>query len=125
MYYYSYELDGCQVVWAIKDSYIGNAFFDESAAKFFISQLNSNSEQHSGTNEGCGKGARSEEGVLVATKPLKRMKYMLDPVGDDTGSVVVTNNTGTPGSALGPDWSEGLDIKGNADNQVSLWLINT
>ena len=114
------------MIWAIKDLYIGNAFFDEGAAKFFVSQLESSNEQHAGTNEGRGKGPLSEKGVLVTTKPLKRMKYMLDPMGEeDTGSVVVTNNTGTLGSALGPDWSEGLEIKGNADKQVYLWLIKT
>lgn len=40
--YCSYELYGCQVLWAIKDDAIGNAFFDKGAATFFLPHLESN-----------------------------------------------------------------------------------
>ena len=67
------------MIWAIKDSSIGNTFFDEGAAKFLLPHLDSPSQ--------CSKphplaeGSREKEEVLVKTKPLKRMKFMLDPVG--------------------------------------------
>ena len=38
----SYELHGCQVLWAIKDDAIGNTFFDKGAATFFLPHLESN-----------------------------------------------------------------------------------
>ncbi|XP_063302717.1 pyridine nucleotide-disulfide oxidoreductase domain-containing protein 1 isoform X2 [Pelobates fuscus] len=34
-----YEIEGCEVIWAIKDKSIGNTFFDAGAAQFLISQL--------------------------------------------------------------------------------------
>ena len=37
----SYELHGCQVLWAIKDDAIGNTFFDKGAATFFLPHLES------------------------------------------------------------------------------------
>lgn len=33
---YSYEVEGCEVVWAVKDKAIGNTFFDAGAAQFLI-----------------------------------------------------------------------------------------
>lgn len=37
-----YEVEGCEVVWAIKDKAIGNAFFDAGAAQFLIPALDAN-----------------------------------------------------------------------------------
>jgi hypothetical protein len=34
-----YEIEGCEVVWAIKDNAIGNTFFDAGAAEFLTSKL--------------------------------------------------------------------------------------
>ncbi|CAO2607102.1 Pyridine nucleotide-disulfide oxidoreductase domain-containing protein 1 [Lemmus lemmus] len=34
-----YEIEGCEVIWAIKDKAIGNTFFDAGAAEFLISKL--------------------------------------------------------------------------------------
>eukprot|EP00698_Gefionella_okellyi_P001713 TRINITY_DN11582_c0_g1_i1.p1 TRINITY_DN11582_c0_g1~~TRINITY_DN11582_c0_g1_i1.p1 ORF type:complete len:483 (+),score=71.67 TRINITY_DN11582_c0_g1_i1:70-1518(+) len=33
------EVQNCEVVWAVKDNYIGNTFFDESASAFLLPQL--------------------------------------------------------------------------------------
>ncbi|KAG7320268.1 hypothetical protein KOW79_016121 [Hemibagrus wyckioides] len=35
----SYEVEGCEVIWAIKDKAIGNTFFDAGAAQFLIPSL--------------------------------------------------------------------------------------
>ena len=75
-----YELSGCQVVWAIKDASIGHTFFDEGAAKFFLSHLQT--PHHSVSSGGGGVEEGNETGGLIKTKPLKRMKYMLDPVSE-------------------------------------------
>jgi len=36
---FRYEIHGCQVLWAIRDDAIGNTFFDEGAATFFLPHL--------------------------------------------------------------------------------------
>lgn len=35
----SYEVQGCEVIWAIKNKAIGNTFFDAGAAQFLIPTL--------------------------------------------------------------------------------------
>ncbi|OCT87974.1 pyridine nucleotide-disulfide oxidoreductase domain-containing protein 1 [Xenopus laevis] len=78
-----YELEGCQVIWAIKDKAIGNTFFDAGAAEFLIDQL------------------KAEKPLAPPT--CKRTKYTTEsPPGREGSSM---------GSALGPDWHEGLDLK--------------
>ena len=34
-----YEIEGCEVIWVIKDKAIGNTFFDAGAAEFLTSKL--------------------------------------------------------------------------------------
>ncbi|XP_072000881.1 pyridine nucleotide-disulfide oxidoreductase domain-containing protein 1 [Engystomops pustulosus] len=78
-----YEMSGCQVVWAIRDRSIGNTFFDAGAAEFLIPQLK------------CEK--------LQTPLLCKRTKYTTQggPGRED----------GRLGSALGPDWHEGMDLR--------------
>ncbi|KAM5262957.1 pyridine nucleotide-disulfide oxidoreductase domain-containing protein 1 [Ctenodactylus gundi] len=84
-----YEIKGCEVIWAIKDTAIGNTFFDAGAAEFLTCKLTSEKPEakiaHKRTRytvEGTKKEGRTEE------------------------------NAGNIGSALGPDWHEGLNLKG-------------
>lgn len=34
-----YEVEGCEVIWAVKNKAIGNTFFDAGAAQFLIPSL--------------------------------------------------------------------------------------
>jgi len=36
---FRYEIEGCEIIWAIKDKAIGNTFFDAGAAEFLTSKL--------------------------------------------------------------------------------------
>lgn len=36
---FRYEVEGCEVIWAVKDKAIGNTFFDAGAAQFLIPTL--------------------------------------------------------------------------------------
>lgn len=36
---FRYEVEGCEVIWAVKDKAIGNPFFDAGAAQFLIPSL--------------------------------------------------------------------------------------
>jgi len=39
---FRYEVEGCEVIWAVKDKAIGNTFFDPGAAQFLIPSLEAN-----------------------------------------------------------------------------------
>lgn len=61
----SYELHGCQVLWAIKDDAIGNAFFDKGASTFFLPHLESSLPV-------------SEEKQKCMESTVKRVKYGIE-----------------------------------------------
>ena len=65
-------MKGREVIWAIKDTSIGTTYFDEGAAKFFLSEL-----VH-GTSVDKEGGALDS---IIKTKPVKRIKYMLESTG--------------------------------------------
>ncbi len=69
---------GCEVVWAIKNKSIGQTFFDEGAATFFLPHLSTPHPAESATASG-------QDGLLVVTKgvePIKRPRYTHDdPLG--------------------------------------------
>ena len=124
----SFEVSGCEVVWAIRDSSIGSTFFDEGAATFFLPHL---STPHcSSAAEG---GSSMESQGMVRTRPMKRMKYMLDPLDKSEAKTetLAVHNSATDqqldlatcrqevGSALGPDWSSDLAFRGSSEHWVS------
>ncbi|XDV25310.1 hypothetical protein PO909_029243 [Leuciscus waleckii] len=82
-----YEVEGCEVIWAIKDKAIGNTFFDAGAAQFFIPSLEAEKKDRS--------------------LPCKRSRYTTDKTG-----VGHSGASGELGSALGPDWHEGIELRG-------------
>ncbi|XP_073693028.1 pyridine nucleotide-disulfide oxidoreductase domain-containing protein 1 isoform X2 [Garra rufa] len=86
-----YEVEGCEVIWAIKDKAIGNTFFDAGAAQFLIPSL------------GADKKDRS--------LPCKRARYTSDKTGAGHSGA-----SGELGSALGPDWHEGIELRGAVQN---------
>ncbi|XP_070266704.1 pyridine nucleotide-disulfide oxidoreductase domain-containing protein 1 isoform X2 [Myotis yumanensis] len=88
----AYEVEGCEVIWAIKDKAIGNTFFDAGAAEFLTSKL-------------------------IAEKPEakiahKRTRYTTEGKKKEAETKI---NAGNVGSALGPDWHEGLNLKGTRE----------
>ncbi|XP_072035637.1 pyridine nucleotide-disulfide oxidoreductase domain-containing protein 1-like isoform X2 [Amphiura filiformis] len=83
-----YEIEGCEVVWVIKDTSISSTFVDAGAAEFFLPHLVKDKEPAQG--------------------PLKRHKY-------EVADLEAARRTQpTKGGALGPDWNTGLDMKGQA-----------
>ncbi|XP_067860833.1 pyridine nucleotide-disulfide oxidoreductase domain-containing protein 1 [Heptranchias perlo] len=85
-----YEIEGCEVIWAIKDKAIGNTFFDAGAAQFLIPQLKADKPE--------------------AIHPCKRTKYTTEGLETETAA-----EDGAHGSALGPDWHEGMKLKGTKE----------
>ncbi|KAM8978281.1 pyridine nucleotide-disulfide oxidoreductase domain-containing protein 1 isoform 1-T1 [Sarcophilus harrisii] len=87
-----YEIEGCEVIWAIKDKAIGNAFFDAGAAEFLTTKLTSK---------------KSEAKITC-----KRTRYTIEESEKEASDI---NNAANLGSALGPDWHEGLNLKGTKE----------
>lgn len=95
-----YEVEGCEVVWAVKDKAIGNTFFDAGAAEFLIPSLR----------------VDKPEKLL----PCKRTRYTTEEVapGEPQTFTADRNARGhgssstEAGSALGPDWHEGITLRG-------------
>ncbi|XP_056016616.1 pyridine nucleotide-disulfide oxidoreductase domain-containing protein 1-like [Ostrea edulis] len=82
-----YEVEGCEVVWAIKDRSISSTFVDPGAGEFFMSELNKKKE------------TREEA-------PSKRLKYTVEDVETESSKSTAM------GGALGPDWSAELSMTG-------------
>ncbi|VCX36521.1 unnamed protein product, partial [Gulo gulo] len=89
---FRYEIEGCEVIWAIKDKAIGNTFFDAGAAEFLTSKLT----------------AEKPEARIAH----KRTRYTTEGRKKETQT---TAGAGNMGSALGPDWHEGLNLKGTKE----------
>lgn len=94
-----HEVQGCEVIWAIKDKAIGNTFFDAGAAQFLIPSLEADKPQKS--------------------VPCKRPRYTTEEKAGGTSHTFTAERdhrqTTTPtehGSALGPDWHEGIILQG-------------
>eukprot|EP00057_Strongylocentrotus_purpuratus_P015534 XP_011670008.1 PREDICTED: pyridine nucleotide-disulfide oxidoreductase domain-containing protein 1 isoform X2 [Strongylocentrotus purpuratus] len=92
-----YEVEGCEVIWAIKDKSISSTFVDAGTAEFFLPHL-------------------AEEKKTADQGPSKRLKYSVTKSSeDDTGK-----EAGVMGSALGPDWSSGLNMRGQGSQSHSV-----
>ncbi|XP_041833753.1 pyridine nucleotide-disulfide oxidoreductase domain-containing protein 1 isoform X2 [Melanotaenia boesemani] len=95
-----YEVEGCEVIWAVKDKAIGNAFFDAGAAQFFIPSL--------------------EADKPTVAAPCKRPRYTTEEPAPGAAQTFTagrhsqgrSNDTTEPGSALGPDWHQGMTLRG-------------
>lgn len=70
MFPFRYEMHGCQVLWAIRDGAIGNTFFDEGSATFFLPHL-------------CPNLPVSREKQKFMETIVKRRKYDTETVQRD------------------------------------------
>ncbi|XP_057618974.1 pyridine nucleotide-disulfide oxidoreductase domain-containing protein 1 isoform X2 [Chionomys nivalis] len=94
-----YEIEGCEVIWAIKDKAIGNTFFDAGAAEFLISKLMSE---------------KSEPKIAH-----RRTIYTVEGARKENRTKAKVENVG---SALGPDWHGDLDLKGTEEFSHSIHI---
>lgn len=93
------EVDGCEVVWAVKDRAIGNTFFDAGAAQFLIPSLEADKPQKA--------------------HPCKRPRYTVEETAAGATHTFTADRNqrhlSAPtehGSALGPDWHQGIVLQG-------------
>uniref|UniRef100_A0A7N6BAK4 Pyridine nucleotide-disulfide oxidoreductase domain-containing protein 1 n=1 Tax=Anabas testudineus TaxID=64144 RepID=A0A7N6BAK4_ANATE len=83
-----YEVEGCEVIWAVKDKAIGNTFFDAGAAQFLIPSLEADKPERAA--------------------PCRRPRYTTEEPAAGASQTF----TAESGSALGPDWHEGIVLRG-------------
>lgn len=123
-----YEVEGCEVIWAIKDKAIGNAFFDAGAAQFLIPALDANKPERVvpckrsryTTEEPAPKGpqvftAGLYHTFVMNTSLFLRNSYLLNVNMCKCPDRKAQGHNSGPteaGSALGPDWHEGLVLRG-------------
>lgn len=85
-----HEVEGVEIIWAIKDKHISATFVDPGAAQFFQSKLLRNEDK------------KMDEAVTV-----KRLKFTVDKTEHEKDT--------SSGAALGPDWHASFNIHGNYD----------
>lgn len=105
-----YEVEGCEVIWAVKDKAIGNTFFDAGAAQFLIPSLEADKPER--------------------VAPCKRPRYTTEEPAPGAAQTFTADKNARrqgscsteAGSALGPDWHEGLALRGaeQVSRRVSL-----
>lgn len=105
-----YEVEGCEVIWAVKDKAIGNTFFDAGAAQFLIPSLEADKPERAA--------------------PCKRPRYTTEEPAPGASQTFTADKNARrqgscsteAGSALGPDWHEGLALRGaeQVSRRVSL-----
>lgn len=88
-----YEIEGVDIVWAVKDKHISSAFVDAGAAEFFQSRLK-----------------KSESPTPV----IKTMKYTVEEKNLKNTSM---------GAALGPNWHDKIELKSLRTNSSSNVII--
>ncbi|XP_033888769.2 pyridine nucleotide-disulfide oxidoreductase domain-containing protein 1 isoform X1 [Acipenser ruthenus] len=92
-----YEIEGCEVIWAVKDKAMGNTFFDAGAAHFLVPQLES--------------AKPKAPAICKRTKYSTEACFVLGPEHQEQSAA----ERGELGSALGPDWHEGIKLKGTKE----------
>ncbi|XP_076445776.1 pyridine nucleotide-disulfide oxidoreductase domain-containing protein 1-like [Babylonia areolata] len=91
-----YEVEGCEVIWAIRHQSISSAFVDEGAAQFFLPHL--------------------QQEKKTASATVRRQKYAIDDQAEEEeGEKEEGGEARTLGSALGPDWAAARPMKGSGD----------
>ncbi|XP_068573018.1 pyridine nucleotide-disulfide oxidoreductase domain-containing protein 1 isoform X3 [Cebidichthys violaceus] len=95
-----YEVEGCEVIWAVKDKAIGNTFFDAGAAQFLIPSLEVDKPEKAAP---CNRPRYTTE----ETGPGASQTFTADTNAQRHGS-----GPTEAGSALGPDWHEGIVLRG-------------
>ncbi|XP_068442807.1 pyridine nucleotide-disulfide oxidoreductase domain-containing protein 1 isoform X2 [Clinocottus analis] len=105
-----YEVEGCEVIWAVKDKAIGNPFFDAGAAQFLIPSLEVDKPERAAP---CKRTRYTTE----EPEPGASQTFTADKNARRRGS-----GPTEAGSALGPDWHEGIVLRGaeQVSRRVSL-----
>lgn len=114
----AYEIEGCQVIWAVKHETISVPFLDPAAAQFLLrcglEKRRQGNKQVSDSNTSGNEGG--------PTALIRTLRYTLAQRDAHTGfpayELLPASNEGEKvekeygGSALGPDWTQGQRFTG-------------
>ena len=100
------ELTFCDVVWIIRDSYVGTAFFDAASSAFILPSL----------LKRCDYNKMKSEGASIDTKDLVNNENLFTSSDPQTSGIEHLNRT--QGSALGPEWVGKSAIMANLPENV-------
>lgn len=124
-----YEVSGVDIVWAVKDKSICAHFVDPGAAEFFVQSKLVQSNEEADISGNTPADTNSLESSSISplppsenqpnqvdsnrTPPSKRRKYTLAsmPASSSTDNKP-PGYSDNFGSALGPDWHQGLQLQG-------------
>ncbi|KAF6025619.1 PYROXD1 [Bugula neritina] len=95
-----YEVQGCEIIWCVKDKSISSAFFDDSTAQFFLPHLQESSLP------------KEKQGKTIS----RRWKYTSEQCAGSSSAAAKDYS----GNALGPDWAMSFNLKGASEVLKSL-----
>lgn len=97
----------CRLVWIMRDQHITSTFLDAGAAHFLRSFISK--DPTSETNDAASSAPNDEsQSTLLSDKVVKRLKYTIVE-GECTRQESINKSYG---SALGPDWQQKFELKG-------------
>lgn len=101
-----FSIRSCELVWIIRDTHITATFLDAGAAHFLRSYVSGEKKStEGGRNAEGGGSAEVDPSTLLSDQVVKRLKYtIVEGESHDRQSGY--------GSALGPDWQQKFELKG-------------
>ena len=93
-----HEVTGCELVWAVKDTYVGNTFFDHTASGFVLPELEKRRPVRIIDNEDTKGGT---DGKNDQKKQEQKQQQQHSRAAESVQASLT-------GGALGPDWTGGL-----------------
>ncbi|GAB5034528.1 pyridine nucleotide-disulfide oxidoreductase domain-containing protein 1 [Nannochloropsis oceanica] len=106
-----HEVTGCELVWAVKDPYVGNTFFDHTASGFVLPELEKrrpiriiDNEYTKGGTDGKNdpKKQQQQQQLQLPLLLQQQSAHVKEP------PAVESIQASPTGGALGPDWTVGL-----------------
>ncbi|EGG19973.1 pyridine nucleotide-disulfide oxidoreductase domain-containing protein 1 [Cavenderia fasciculata] len=97
-----HEIKSCQVVWAIKDTHIGNAFFDQEPSSFLYNHYYKNGEDNNNNED--------EDDKKIDNEIDNNLK-----IYDSNNLDIYDKSKVSRNSSIGPQWYNKYKFIGNVD----------
>ena len=108
------EVTGCELVWAVKDAYVGNTFFDHTASGFVLPELKKRRPVRIIDNKDAkadSDGKKEEQN--------EQQQQQQPPQADEPAAATKPVEASPTGGALGPDWTVGLSTTASSSTSSS------
>lgn len=108
-----FSIHCCKLIWIIRDQHITSTFLDAGAAQFLSNSFISKDQVD--RNESNSNELKVTESIFSNDKIIKRLKYTIIESENGYKTLNKTHNSDDDlnyGSALGPDWQQKIELKG-------------